>query len=155
MRGQHTHLQEDFRACVRRQFPLGRTTFGYPKTEIDPISLKETFQAGGTLQVVRGNLTTMSFGPPISDLNGLGRWCGNTFIGKGGPKFSAITGYRTCFGSIQSAPLGTTFHREYEYFRDNGVVSPQPRTRFFKDLSQVIKKLPTQHWKKITRSRNF
>ena len=131
---QHNFLQSDFRACVRRQFQYGKTVFGYPSPEIDHLPIKETFQAGGTLQVVRGNLTTQVFGPPIQDASGLGRWCGTTFIGKAGQKFSVLSGYRTCAGSFQTAPLGSTYRREYEYFKEKGHSSPQPRSSFLKDM---------------------
>jgi hypothetical protein len=49
---QHTHLQSDFKECVRRQFQYGKTVFGYPTAQIDPLSIKERFQSGGALQVV-------------------------------------------------------------------------------------------------------
>jgi hypothetical protein len=141
---QHAHLQADFKSCVSRQFQYGKTIFGYPSQDIDPLPIKETFQAGGTLQVIQGDLTTTVSGLPIQDTSGLGRWCGTSFIGKAGQKFSVITGYRTCSGSIQTAPLGSTFHREYEYFREKGVKAPQPRTQYLQDLSKVIQNLAQQ-----------
>ncbi len=108
---QHSHLQSDFRGCVKRQFQYGKTVFGLTSKVIDPLPEKETFQAGGFVQVVRGNLTTTVSGNSITDTSGLGRWCGFTFQGKGGYRFSVITGYRVCKGLIQSAPLGRSFHR--------------------------------------------
>ena len=142
---QHNFLQSDFRACVRRQFQYGKTVFGYPSPEIDHLPIKETFQAGGTLQVVRGNLTTQVFGPPIQDASGLGRWCGTTFIGKVGQKYSVLSGYRTCAGSFQTAPLGSTYRREYEYFKEKGHPTPQPRSSFLKDMSRIVHQLRDQN----------
>ncbi len=107
---QHQHLQSDFKACMKRQFQYGKSVFGLIAKEVDPLPAKETFQAGGTLQVVRGKLTFSVHGSTISDPSGLGRWCGMTFIGKESHKLSVITAYRTYKGSIQTAPLGSTFH---------------------------------------------
>ena len=140
---QHAHMQSTFKQCVRRQLQYGKTVFGAPTALIDPLDDKETFQAGGVTQVVRGPLTTSVFGSSITDSTGLGRWCGFTFIGKAGQKFSVITGYRTCSGAISTAPLGSTFHREYVYYQEKGERSPQPRTRFITDLSNTIKRLQT------------
>lgn len=99
---QHRHLQMDFQACVRRQFTYGKTVFGYPAEHIDPLPPSETFQAGGTIQVTQGNITTTVSGDPILDPSGLGRWCGTTFLGKGNNKFTVLSCYRSCGGSINT-----------------------------------------------------
>lgn len=138
---QHNHLQQKLTQCLRRQFHIGKAVFGAPNHQIDPLEERETFQAGGSVQLVGGNLTTTVFGPPILDPSGLGRWCGCTFIGKAEQKLSVITGYRTCKGSIATSPLGSTFHREYEYHRQKGISRPQPRTIFLDDLSSIIRDL--------------
>jgi hypothetical protein len=135
---QKPHLQSDFKARVLRQFRYGKTVFGFPRVDIDPSGEKETFQAGGNLQVVQGPLTTTVSGPAILDPTGLGRWCGTTFEGKRSQKLSVITAYRTCDGSISTAPLGSTYHREYSYYKDQGETSPQPRRRFLQDLQNAI-----------------
>jgi hypothetical protein len=140
----HRHLQDEFKSCVKKQFQIGKSVFGYPCEEIDPLPVKESFQAGGSLQVVRGRLTTTVTQSPILDKSGLGRWCGFTFIGKSGQQFSVITGYRSCSGSILSASLGSTFHREYNYLRQQGVKSPHPRSSFLKDLSATVFQLQHQ-----------
>ena len=138
---QHRHLQTDFQTCVNRQFHFGKTVFGYSSAEVDPLPVSETFQAGGTAQVVQGNITTSIHGKPIEDPSGLGRWCGVSLMGKREQKFSVVTGYRSCTGSIHTAPLGSTFHREYMYFREKGEQQPNPRKRFFDDLSLLIHQL--------------
>ncbi|KAI2511189.1 hypothetical protein MHU86_3154 [Fragilaria crotonensis] len=138
---QHKHLQSDFQACVKRQFQYGKTVFGYPSEVIDPLSEAETFQAGGTVQVVQGNITTSVHGKAITDPSGLGRWIGFSLMGKREQKFSVVTCYRSCPGSIHTAALGSTFHREYAHFRNEGDVRPNPRKRFFDDLSCVIRQL--------------
>ena len=116
---QHPYVQAKFKHCLRRQLKLGKVVFGSPTPQIDRLADKETFQAGGSTQVIGGNVTTTVFGPPITDPTGLGRWCGFTLIGKKELKLSILTGYRTCSGSIASSPLGSTFHREYTFLRSN------------------------------------
>ena len=138
---QHQYVQDKFKQCIRRQLQLGKAVFGSPSRTVDPLDDKDTFQAGGTTQVVRGNMTTTVFGPPILDPTGLGRWCGFTIIGKADNKLSVITGYRTCRGSIATSPLGSSFHREYVYFKDHRVKQPQPRKQFFLDLASTISEL--------------
>ena len=71
---QQQHLRSDFIARVRRTFRYAKTVFGYPSVEVDDSHSKETFQAGGNLQVVQGRLTTTVSGQPITDPTGLGRW---------------------------------------------------------------------------------
>ena len=51
---QQTHLRSDFISRVRRTFRYAKTVFGYPSEEVDGATSKETFQAGGNLQVVHG-----------------------------------------------------------------------------------------------------
>ncbi|KAI2506764.1 hypothetical protein MHU86_7659 [Fragilaria crotonensis] len=138
---QHRHLQSDFQTCVKRQFIYGKTVFGYASEEVDPLPVSETFQAGGTLQTIQGNVTSTIHGKSIVDSSGLGRWCGITLMGKRERKFSVMTCYRSCSGSINTAPLGSTFHREYMYYKERGESHPNPRKCFFDDLSRVIQQL--------------
>lgn len=138
---QHMHLQATFKQCLRRQLQFGKVVFGSPSHHIDPLDGKTSFQAGGAIQVIQGNLTTRVFGPPIEDDTGLGRWCGFHLIGRSEHKLSVITGYRICSGSIGTAPLGSTYHREYNYYKEQGATNPQPRSWFFKDLTKVIRGL--------------
>ena len=64
-----------------------------------------------------------------------------SYEGKGAQILSVITGYRTCDGAIRTASLGSTFHREYSYFRQKGEQRPNPRARFWQDLKIAIKDL--------------
>ena len=119
--------------------------FGYPSVALDPSGDKETYQAGGNLQVVQGRLATTVSGSPITDPTGLGRWSGITLEGRRSQKLSVITAYRTCDGSISTAPHGSTFHREYTYYKDQGEASPQPRRRFLQDIHTAIETLQTNN----------
>jgi hypothetical protein len=136
---QHPHLQLDFKDNVRKQFRYGKTVFGHPSKEVDPSSTSSNFQAGGTVQVVQGRLTTTSHRKTICDPSGMGRWCGMTYEGKGRRKLSVITGYRVCASSISSAPIGSAFHREYAFLRHQGSPHPNPRQSFIDDMTILIR----------------
>ena len=135
----------EFKAAVNCQFRYSKTSFGFPFVEVDPSpSEKTTYQAGGSLQVVHGKLRTTVSGSVVSDPTGLDRWCGMTYEGKGGSRLNVITAYRTCGGSINTAPLGGTLHRESAYFRHQGIANPQPRSMFLSDLQRKVSMLQSQ-----------
>ncbi|KAI2505051.1 hypothetical protein MHU86_9407 [Fragilaria crotonensis] len=140
---QHPHLRNAFKQCVQRQFQYGKTVFGSPSVAIDPLHDRKPSTLGSPPTGSR-RINDSGFGPPITDPTGLGRWSGFTLIGKDGQKFSIITGYRTCASSISSAPLGSTFHREYVYYQEQGEQHPQPRTNFLTDISSKLRELREQ-----------
>ena len=86
-------------------------------------------------------MVTLSYGQSFSDPTGLGRWSGLHFRGKDNKKFTTITAYRVCTSSINSASLGSSFAREYEYFKAQGIPSPRPRKLFLTDLATAITNL--------------
>jgi hypothetical protein len=138
------HLRNDFLQRSRKFDKLSKTTFGLIDSSIDPVVDTEKYQAGGCLTMIKGLWTTTVQKDIISDPTGLGRWAGLTISGKHGKAVSIISGYRTCQGSINTSGINTTFHREYEFYRENGVQNPRPREYFFRDLASVIKPLQTK-----------
>jgi hypothetical protein len=86
--------------------------------------------------------TTTVFGSEIQDPSGLGRWSGVNIRGRKNNILSLITGYPSCSGSKFTAPLGSTFNREYEYLRNTaGITNPNPRLQFLKDVEHEIRTL--------------
>ena len=139
---QHPHLRAGFSQAVRCEHNnLGKTAFGYPTHEIDPIPSTENTCAGGSVTSVFSEWVTRVHGDDISDPSGLGRWSGITLRGKDKAKLSIITAYRVCAGSIRTAPIGSSFAREHEFFKESGTVHPNPRKAFFDDISVTIKAL--------------
>lgn len=120
---------------------MSKTSFSSPSAAVDKIPPNETFQAGGTLTTCLGHWTTAIYGEDIQDPSGLGRWSGLTLRGKHDNIVSFITAYRTCSGNRQTAPLGSTFHREVEFFCDCPVTRRNARKRFLSDLSEYILRL--------------
>lgn len=138
---QLNHIRCEFLNRTRRYSAITKAIFGSANHDVDPIPTNEKFQAGGCLLMIQGKWATSVTQDTITDPTGLGRWAGATILGRNHRAISIISGYRTCKGSIQSAGLGTTFHREYEYHRNNGVRSPNPRRLFLLNLESTIKVL--------------
>ena len=134
----HHHLSADFRQATHRFYRQSKICFGAVSPSVDPCSQTETFQSGGNVTAVLGSLSSRVSGPNITDATGLGRWSGITLEGRNAQKLSIITAYRVCKGSPQRAPLGSSFLREYEYFRGIQHTSVNPRRQFFVDLQQTI-----------------
>jgi hypothetical protein len=134
----HHHLTSDYRASLRRFSRQSKTVFGFVSTKIDKCSQKETFQSGGNLTCITGPSVARVNGSDILDSTGLGRWSGLTLDGTSGRKLTIITAYRVCSGSPQTAPIGSSFLREYEYFRENHYTSLNPRRLFLTDLQKTI-----------------
>ena len=137
----HHHLTSDYRMALRRYSRQSKTVFGTISSSIDPCSQAETFQSGGNLTSIIGSCVARVRGSEIRDQTGLGRWNGVTLDGSDGKLVSILTAYRVCAGSPQSAPLGSAFLREYEYFRENNYTSLNPRRLFLTDLQKVITNL--------------
>lgn len=137
----HTHLRTDFQQLARKHFRQNRISFGSPAAAVDKCPDRESFQSGGCITMATGKAVSFSTGEVLRDPSGLGRWSGLTFLGKASTQLSIITAYRACSGSIKTAPLGSTFTREYEYHRSQGITNPNPRRLFFTDLGRFMSSL--------------
>jgi hypothetical protein len=141
---QHPHLQADFRKQLRKYYRQSKVHFGFPVVEIDKCAENSTYQPGESLTLVNENLTSSCFGDNHGDPTGLGRWSGITLRGKGNFNMTIITAYRTCGGNIRTYSLGSTYSREYNFFRDNRHKTPNPRRLFLQYLETKIKHLQYQ-----------
>ena len=134
----HHHLSSDFRLATQRFHRQSKIIFGSASPAIDLCPQNESFQSGGNLTAVFGEFSSRITGPSITDSTGLGRWSGVTLEGTSSRKLSIITAYRVCKGSPQSAPLGSSFLREYEYFREQTGKPVNPRRQFLCDLQKLV-----------------
>jgi hypothetical protein len=132
------HLSSDFRLATQRFHRQSKIIFGSASPAIDLCPQNESFQSGGNLTAVFGEFSSRIAGPSITDSTGLGRWSGVTLEGTSSRKLSIITAYRVCKGSPQSAPLGSSFLREYEYFREQTGKPVNPRRQFLCDLQKLV-----------------
>ena len=73
----------------------------------------------------------------------MGRWSGMTIRGKDSFRLSVVTAYRVCRGTISTAPLGSTYHREFTHLCDTGQIPPDPRAHFIQSLTTLIQELKT------------
>ena len=137
----HHHLTSDFRSCLHRNSRQSKTVFGKISTDIDKCLQTESFQSGGNVTCCLGSSVSRVSGSDIIDATGLGRWTGVTIAGVDGLRLSIITAYRVCAGSPQTAPIGSSFLREYEYFRERKHTSLNPRRIFLVDLQHTIQLL--------------
>ena len=83
----------------------------------------------------------MATGEDHNDTSGLGRWSTLSFRGQDDKKFTVITAYRVCKGSIQSSPIGSAYSREHHHHKHSGIKQPNPRTLILKELQITIQKL--------------
>ena len=135
---QHHYIRSELSTCVRKLHGSTRLSYGYPNTEIDPMEGKDTYHAGGSVTAVLGPCSSMTFGPDLVDPTGLGRWSGCTIRGKHNKMVSIITAYRVCATTVNAAPRGSTFTREYDYLRSIGCINPNPRRHILDSLRAQI-----------------
>jgi hypothetical protein len=138
------HIKSEFLKRAKKYSTISKTVFGSVHPSIDPVSSTDKFQAGGCITMIQGNWTTAVQRDEINDPSGLGRWAGFTLSGKNKSALSIISAYRTCKGSIRSSGVNTTYHREYVFYRDRGIKSPNPRKAFFSELEKIIQLLHQQ-----------
>jgi hypothetical protein len=138
---QLNHHRQDFLHAAKSTLGQVKVEFASPSRHVDPISDTERFQAGGNLLMVSGKWIPSIYGPSIKDPSGLGRWCGLTLRGKHDNFLTIITAYRVCAGHIHSAPIGSSYAREYEFLKQSGHSKPNPRKTFVDDLAKTIRSL--------------
>jgi Reverse transcriptase (RNA-dependent DNA polymerase) len=145
---QHQHLRYNFSNRARKAGDgLAKISYGSPTKDIEAITPEKTFQAGGSITLCLGSWTTTIIGKDIQDPTGLGRWSGLSIRGKHNNILSLVTAYRTCDGSRHTAPLGSTFHRETEFFineaRDNNkdIRNISARQLFLTDMTRQVQTL--------------
>lgn len=131
---QNPFIRSELSSCTRKIHGSTRLSYGYPTSEVDPIEGKDTFHAGGSLTAALGYCSSMTFGPDIIDPTGLGRWSGCTLRGKNNKMISIITAYRVCATTVNAAPRGSTFTREYDHLRSIGLINPNPRRHILESL---------------------
>jgi hypothetical protein len=137
----HAHLRSDLQQFVRSYYMQSKIAYGSPSDEVDTCPANESYQSGGNLTIATGALASRSNGKPVIDPTGLGRWSGMTLDLSQDRRLSLITAYSVCTGSPNTASLGSSYLREYEFFRQQNFSSPNPRRLFFTDLQNTIRHL--------------
>ena len=142
----NNHLLTDgYRRAANRYAGISKTHFSSANDLIDPIDSSTLQQSGGTVSTVNGGWTTSVRKSIIKDPTGLGRWSGVIIGGKQDKRLAIITGYRVCEQSRTSAGENTSYAREWEYFRDQGIDKPNPRQQFLTDMTTQISSIKEKH----------
>lgn len=89
-------------------------------------------QWGGVMSVLKGRWT-----PGLNDKGSdkYGRWTWHTIRGKQGYKLTIVSTYR-CHRNITNS--GSVYNQEYRAMLRDGIENPNPRSQYFKDLSDFI-----------------
>jgi hypothetical protein len=124
---------------------ISKTHFSSADESIDPIEPTTFQQSGGTATTAYGGWTTTLTKTIIKDPTGLGRWRGVIVGGKQDKPLAIITGYRVCDQSRTAAGESTSCAREWEYLREQGIESPDPRQQFVTDMTTQILSLQKKH----------
>jgi hypothetical protein len=141
---QHFFLRQLFKSTSRLYTSQVTVQFSSADALTDKVPMTETYQAGGTATVVYGRWTTYVEGEQDKSPDSLGRWSTTILRGKANQSIAIVTAYRVCGGSITNTTEGTSFYREYMFYRDKGQCQPNPRKEMIRDLTDHITKLQQQ-----------
>ena len=138
-------LHENYKRTANKYGGISKTNFSSADDSIDPIEPTTFQQSGGTATTAYGGWTTTIRKSIIKDPTGLGRWSGVIVGGKQDKRLAIITGYRVCDQSRTAAGESTSYAREWEYLREQGIESPDPRQQFLTDMTAQILLLQKKH----------
>jgi hypothetical protein len=117
-------------------FKTARTAFSSSRLPNEGDSL---YKPGGTLTTTTGKWTTRCVGKPLTDISGMGRWSGLTYLGKHGRRLAILTAYRS---PRQQATGGFGFYdQQHALLLASGIKKPNVRKQFVLDIVIFIKKL--------------
>ncbi len=83
------------------------------------------------------------------DATGLGRWTTTLLNGRRHRKIALICAYQVCKTSIQSCGMNTCFAQQWHLLRSQGDELPDPRRRFWEDLTKYIQRLQVDNFEII------
>ena len=83
------------------------------------------------------------------DSSGLGRWTTTLLNGKHPRKIALISAYQVCKTSIHSCGINTAFAQQWHLLRSQGDDIPDPRRRFWEDLTKYIHSLQANNFQII------
>jgi hypothetical protein len=97
------------------------------------------YKPGGTLTGISNELCGR-FQSSGSDPHGLGRWSFIQLTAKDGKSLVVVTAYRVCNANIGTSGASTAFHQQWNLLRQKGILIPNPRKQFIKDLIIEVNK---------------
>ena len=117
-------------------------------TSSSAVKFQRIFKPGGTATLITnewtGRILTCE-----QDSSGLGRWTTTKMTGKRHKKIAIITAYQVCKTSIHQSGITTCYTQQWHLLRAQGEDLPDPRNRFWTDLSRHIQELQTNQFQII------
>ena len=130
-------------AIIKRFFNHSRLT-----TTTSSIKFEKAYKPGGTAALLTNEWTGRIF-QCEQDSSGLGRWTTTMMAGKQHRKIALISSYQVCKTSIHQCGLTTSFSQQWHLLRSQGHELPNPRERFWNDLTSHIHSLQAKQFQII------
>ena len=139
----HPHVHERLATITKQFFRHSRLS-----TSSSSIKFERMFKPGGTAALLTNEWTGRLLRCE-HDSTGLGRWTTMLLTGKHHRKIAIISAYQVCHTSITTCGITTCFSQQWHLLRAQGDAIPDPRQRFWRDLTCYIRHLQSDSYKII------
>ena len=102
-------------------------------------SYGSVYQPGGTCSIITGHATGRFHSSQRDEQ--LGRWSVMHLNQSDSSVLSIICCYQVCKDTIKTSGPKTAFSQQWSLLQDSGVLNPNPRRQFIKDLDKLLKTL--------------
>ena len=109
-------------------------------TSTSSIRFDHVYKPGGVASLITNEWTGRIIRCE-TDNSGLGRWTSTLLNGKRHRKVAVISAYQVCKTSIHSCGINTSYAQQWHLLRSQGDDIPDPRRRFWDDLTIYIQSL--------------
>ena len=130
-------------ALTKRFFQHSRLS-----TTTSSIKFDRIYKPGGAATLITNEWTGRILNCD-ADHSGLGRWTTTTMTGKRHRKIAIISAYQVCKTSIHQCGFTTNFAQQWHLLRAQGNEFPDPRRRFWQDLTRHIRDLQSKQFQII------
>ena len=130
-------------AITKRFFNHSRLT-----TTTSSVKFERIFKPGGAATLITNEWTSRILNCE-PDNSGLGRWTTTTMTGRRHKKLAIIGAYQLCKTSIHQCGITTCYSQQWHILRSQGVELPNPREKFWIDLTNHIRSLQSQQFQII------
>ena len=133
---------------IHSHFRAARTAQSSSKLPPSSFASKASaHQPGGTFMASTGRWATRSYGNPLVDSSGMGRWSGLCFLGKRGKRLAILTAYRS---PRQQHTGGFGFYdQQHSLLLAKGVAKPNVRKQFIIDFVSEINRLQNDRFEVV------
>ena len=139
----HPHVASKIPHITRKFFNYSRLS-----TSTSAVRFDRIYKPGGVASLITNEWTGRIIRSE-PDASGLGRWTTTLLNGKRHRKIALISAYQVCKTSIHSCGITTSYCQQWHLIRSQGDELPDPRRRFWDDLTQYIQTLQTENFQII------